>query len=67
LIPEGTCRDPGGISNPAYLIERYQDLTIDGSDSINVQGGKENLLYYFKPEQAETSKRQQLAYKFDEV
>jgi PKD repeat protein len=67
LIPEGICKDPSGVSNPAYLIERYQDLTIDGSNSINVQGGKENLLYYFKPEQAETSKKQQLAYKFDET
>ncbi len=67
LIPEGTCTDPSGVSNPAYLIERYQDLTIDGSDSINVQGGKENLLYYFKAQQAETAKRQQFAYKFDEV
>lgn len=67
LIPEGTCTDPDGNKNPAFLVERYEDLTMDGRESVNVQGNKDNLLFYFKPQNGDTAKRQQMRYKFDEV
>lgn len=67
LIPEWTCKDPSGAQSPAFLVERYQEFVIDGSESVNVQWGKDNLLFYFKPQNGDTAKRQQMRHKFDEV
>lgn len=67
ILPEWNCTDPSWDKHPAYVVERYQDILIDGTDSKNVQGGKDNLIYYFKPQNDDVAKWIQKRYKYDEV
>lgn len=52
---------------PAYKVDRYQDIRIDVSDSVNTKWEKTNLWFYFQPKNWEIYKQQQFSYKFDEL
>jgi hypothetical protein len=67
VVPEWTCTDPNGDKHPAYVVERYEDIIVDGSESKNIQWWKDNLVYYFKPQNSDIGKWQQKRHKFDEV
>jgi PKD repeat protein len=67
VLAEWTC-SAAWVNYPAYIVERYGDMTIDASESLNVQGAKNNLIYYFKWQYDSTTvTRQQLRYTFDEL
>ncbi len=67
MLPEWVCAAEW-INQPAYIVERYGDVTIDTADSLNVQWSKNNLVYYFKWQYDSTTViRQQLRYTFDEL
>ncbi len=67
IIPEGLCTDKGWDKYPAYLVERYEEINIDWTESVNIQWWKDNIIYYYRPQQWQTSKVQQLRQRFDEV
>lgn len=52
---------------PAYQVERYRDITIDPSISVNTKGQKNNLLFYFQPKNGEIYKSTVFSYKFNEL
>lgn len=67
VMPEGFCNEPSVGSVPAYKIDRYEDITIDASDSVNINGQKNYLKYYFKPENDDVTINQQLRHSFDQL
>ena len=54
-------------SVPAYNVSRYEDITIDGSESININGDRNYLRYYFKPQNENVSANQQMRHNFDQL
>lgn len=66
-IPEGTCTDPTGTSYPAYIVRRMQSVMINAQESVNIAGGKENLMFYYKAQGSNAVKKQQLSIRFEEV
>ncbi len=67
VMPEGVCNQPNLGSVPAYNIDRYEDVTIDGSESININGQRNNLRYYFKPANDDVTQNQQMRHSFDQL
>lgn len=66
-MPESFCNEPGVGQVPAYSIDRYEDVTIDASDSVNINGQKNYLRYYFKPENDDVTANQQMRHSFDQL
>lgn len=64
-MPEAFCDQPGVGNVPAYYVSRYEDITIDASDSVNINGEKNYLRYYFKPQNENVTVNQQLRFSFD--
>jgi len=52
---------------PAYQVDRFSDITIDPTLSVNTKGGTNDLQFYFQPEKKEIYKQPSFNYKFDEV
>ncbi len=52
-------------AQPAYAVNRYDDITIDATDSVNVNGEKNGLKYYFKPQNEDVTANQQMRHSFD--
>lgn|GEM_PF-670431 len=67
IMPEGFCDQPGLGSVPAYKVSRYEDITIDGGDSVNINGEKNYLRYYFKPQNEDVAVNQQIRHNFDQL
>lgn len=67
LIPEEACIDEGGNKVDAFSVERYEAITINGRESVNVKWGTENLAFYFKPQWASIIRNMQFQNKFDEL
>ena len=45
-----SCIDPtNGEEHPAYKVTRYEDVTIDPSDSVNTKWTKADLKFFFQP------------------
>lgn len=65
VMPEGFCNQPNVGNVPAYNVSRYEDITIDGSDSVNINGEKNYLRYYFKPTNENVTVNQQMRHNFD--
>ncbi len=55
------------LTYPAFQIDRYQDITIDPSVSVNTKGQQSNLQFYYQPKDGEIYKSKTLAYKFNEL
>jgi PKD repeat protein len=55
------------ISHPAYLVDRYQNIVIDPSASINSKGGNAGLAFYFQPKYEEVYKQSTFTHKFNEI
>lgn len=55
------------ITHPSYKIERYQDFTIDPSQSVNIKWDNQNLNFYFQPRNGEIYKDNKFKYSFDEL
>ncbi|HKL44223.1 MAG TPA: PKD domain-containing protein [Candidatus Absconditabacterales bacterium] len=55
------------IKHPAYKIERYENLTIDPSESVNIKGENSDLNFYFQPRNSEIFKNNQFKYSFNEL
>ncbi|MBP6910716.1 hypothetical protein KBC03_03885 [Patescibacteria group bacterium] len=65
VMPEQFCDQPGAGNVPAYKVSRYEDITIDASDSVNVNGERNYLKYYFKPVNENVTANQQFRHSFD--
>jgi PKD repeat protein len=61
------CLDASGSTIPAYQIQRYQDFTMDPGASVNTNGQKANLQFYFQPKDNEIYKQMTFKYKFNEL
>ncbi len=57
----------GFAEYPAYQIDRYQEITVNPSISVNTKGEKTDLQFYFQPKNKEIYKQTTFTYKFDEV
>lgn len=55
------------IKHPAYKIERYENLTIDPSESVNIKWENSDLNFYFQPRNSEIFKNNQFKYSFNEL
>ncbi len=55
------------IKIPAYKIDRYEDFTLDISDSVNVKWKKSDLKSYFQPEWWEIYTKQVFKYHFSDL
>jgi hypothetical protein len=51
----------------AYIIDRYQNITIDPSISVNSKGTNANLRFYFQPKYDEVYTQTTFSYKFSDV
>ncbi|MDD2536947.1 MAG: PKD domain-containing protein [Candidatus Absconditabacteria bacterium] len=51
----------------AYYIDRYQNITIDPSISVNSKGTSQGLAFYFKPKYGEVYKQNTFSHRFNEV
>lgn len=47
------CTDQGQ-EYPAYRVDRYQKLTINAKDSVNIKGEKKGLKFYYQPQNEDT-------------
>ncbi|MDR2415700.1 MAG: hypothetical protein LBD75_03695 [Candidatus Peribacteria bacterium] len=56
-----------GTLSPAYVIDRYQNITIDPSISVNSKGTNLGLTFYFQPKYEEVYKQTSFTHKFSEV
>lgn len=61
------CTDVDGSINAAYQIDRYSDVTIDPSLSVNSKWEKSDLSFYFQPGGGEIYNQSVFRYKFDEL
>ncbi|MEI8091768.1 MAG: hypothetical protein WCG98_06200 [bacterium] len=58
----------GGESNyPAYQVDRYEEITVDPSLSVNTKGQSSNLQFYFQPQDGEIFKQKTFKYKFNSL
>ncbi len=55
------------VIHHAYKIERYQKLTVDPSESVNIKWENSNLVFYFQPRNGEIYKDNKFKYSFDEL
>lgn len=70
LTQKETClQNIGGneIFTPAYQVDRYKDITIDPSISVNSKWQKSDLQFYYQPKNGEIYKNKSFVYKFDEL
>lgn len=73
LTQNEVCREPNldepgkFIEHPAYQINRYQEINVNPSLSVNTKGEKSDLQFYFQPRDKEIYKQSTFSYKFDEV
>jgi len=52
IIQNDTCEseiDGQKTQLPAYKVDRYKDITINTTSSVNVKGEKKNLKMFFQP------------------
>ncbi len=54
-------------SVPAYRVDRYSDLTIDPSVSVNTKGEKVWLQFFFQPQNDEIFKQSTFKHRFNEI
>jgi len=62
------CEDPTntGTFFPAYRVDRFDEVRIDMSESVNIRGQRNNgLRYYYQPKDDEIFTRQNFVYRFD--
>jgi hypothetical protein len=52
---------------PAYVVDRYQNIMIDPSISVNSKGTNLGLTFYFQPKYEEVYKQTSFTHKFSEV
>jgi len=57
----------GFVEYPAYQIDRYQEISINPSISVNTKWEKTDLQFYFQPKNKEIYKQTNFSYKFDEL
>ena len=62
LLPVWDCD-----GKPAYLIDRYQNMFIDASMSVNTKGQNSNLNIYFKPKNDKIVTASSLKHQFAEL
>lgn len=62
ILPTETCE-----GEDAYSIARYEQITIDGTQSVDVRWTKNNLNISFKPKNDDIFTTNQLRYKFGEL
>ena len=70
LTQNETCtQNVGGneLSYPAFQLDRYQDITIDPSISVNTKWQKTDIQFYYQPQNGEIFKSKTFAYKFNEL
>lgn len=67
ILPTESCVDGSGWSQDAYSIARYEQITIDGTKSVDIKWLKNNLNISFKPQNDDISNINQLRYKFGEL
>jgi hypothetical protein len=54
-------------SYDAYVIDRYQNITIDPGISVNSKGMNTNLSFYFQPKYDEVYRQTTFSHRFNEV
>ena len=68
---EGACEvvmENGDIEvYDAYIIDRYQNITIDPSISVNSKGSNTNLRFYFQPKYDEVYTQNTFGHRFSDV
>ncbi len=52
---------------PAYRVDRYADISIDPSLSVNTKGEKNSLQFFFQPQNGEIFKQTKFTHKFNEL
>ena len=52
---------------PAFNIDRYQNITIDPSISVNSKGTNVGLSFYFQPKYEEIYKQNSFSHRFNEI
>ncbi|MDR0368976.1 MAG: hypothetical protein LBH96_00075 [Candidatus Peribacteria bacterium] len=67
---EGVCTvtEEGKTQNyDAFIVDRYQDITIDPGISVNSKGTNVGLVYYFQPKYEEVYSQNTFSHKFNEI
>ncbi len=67
MYPQATCVDNDGRAMPAFLVERYKQITIDANKSVNVLGAKNDLAIAFHPQNDEIYAKPSLTYNFPTI
>ena len=62
------CTDPiSWKTQPAYKVTRYEDITIDPSDSVNTKWTKVDLKYFFQPKYGDIYEKPTFRNNFNEL
>lgn len=67
ILPTESCVDDEWWDVEAYSIARYEQITLDGSRSVDVRWARNNLNISFKPKNDDLFTTMQLRYKFGEL
>jgi len=59
--------DGNEIVNPAYKVERYQNITIDPKESVNIKWDSANLSFYFQARNSEIYRNNNFKTNFNEL
>lgn len=66
LIADQICTSSDG-DHPAYAVDRYDQMEINASNSLDIKWQKNNLNVYYKPQNDNIFQWSSLKYKFSEV